>query len=147
MSVDQASTWAPAEIVAVAKWERYVIFLILLELLSEVAFLAMAMVPRNSGSDAAISVIALLVLVGRVVVLALCIYGVYKMASVLRKRAAAVYAVCMFLPLVGLIVLLTLNSAAMDVLKAQGIKIGLMGANRDDVERYANQAGVGAPLT
>jgi hypothetical protein len=139
MSVDQALAWTPAEIVAVAKWERYVIFLILLELLSEIAMIGIALNSGNNASDA-VAVLVLLIVVGRLAVLGLCIFGVYAMATALRKKMAVLYALGMLVPLVGLLVLLSLNSEAMSLLKAHGIRIGLMGANRDDVRRYVSQS-------
>lgn len=140
MSVEQRAAWAPHEIAAIAKWERFVVFLILIEIISELALLGMSMTSNPDSPSIATSIIVLLIVAARLVVVGLSIYGVYMMASALRKGTPVVWAICMIIPLIGLIVLLSLNSNAMTVLRAHGIGVGLMGAKQGDVERYLSQA-------
>lgn len=75
----------------------------------------------------------LLVLAFVVLALGTLLYGaisVYTLASAIRSPIIAViYVVGMLIPLVGLLLLLSLSSTATKTLQANGIKVGLMGAN------------------
>jgi purine-cytosine permease-like protein len=62
------------------------------------------------------------------------IYFVSKLASATRTRSWA-YIIGAFLPLINFLVLAALNSTATGILKANGIRVGLMGANSADLER------------
>jgi hypothetical protein len=64
------------------------------------------------------------------------LYAVYRTSKALDFGSGAVvlYIVAMFVPLVGVIMLLVLNSNATKALKAAGISVGLIGARKDDLE-------------
>jgi hypothetical protein len=61
----------------------------------------------------------------------------FQLARAVRKSGWVV-AILAFIPLVGLIALLVINSEANDALKGRGIRVGLMGANKDDLARLAS---------
>ena len=62
-------------------------------------------------------------------------YFIYKLATAVRSSAAWVYIILAFIPLVNLIALLILNGKATKTLKANGIKVGLMGARMADFDK------------
>ncbi|HEY6871278.1 MAG TPA: hypothetical protein VI298_00995 [Geobacteraceae bacterium] len=64
------------------------------------------------------------------------LYAVYRTAKVLEFGSGfiALYVVTMFVPLLGIIMLLVLNSSATKALKAAGISVGLVGARKGDLE-------------
>jgi len=62
-------------------------------------------------------------------------YYVYKLASNLRVFAPVIWVLGMFIPCINLILLLYLSSRAYHVLKGAGFRVGLMGANLEEIER------------
>ena len=66
--------------------------------------------------------------------LVMSIIGVIKLATGLGSSLIAkiIYVVLMIIPLINLITLLILNSQATKVLRANGYKVGLMGASKND---------------
>jgi hypothetical protein len=66
------------------------------------------------------------------------IFGVvfiYRLAKALKSSLAWLYIVLSFIPFVNLIAVIVLNSRATNVLKAHGIRVGLMGANQEDLSK------------
>lgn len=75
--------------------------------------------------------------VGMFAFLAVAIAGaitVYRLASLFRSKVvAAIYLVGLLVPCLGLLLLLSISQEATRVLKENGIKVGLLGANLDDI--------------
>ena len=63
------------------------------------------------------------------------IYFIYKLAAALRASCAWVYIILSFIPLVGLLVLVHFVAKATKVLKANGIRVGIMGARMEDFDK------------
>lgn len=63
------------------------------------------------------------------------IYALFSLASAIRSSALRIVLliVGLFIPLVNLLMLLSINNEASKILKASGVKVGLMGANPDDI--------------
>ena len=61
-------------------------------------------------------------------------FFIYKVAVSLKLKAPWIYAVIVVVPLVGLGVLLGLNGQATAALTAQGIRVGLFGADQQAIE-------------
>jgi hypothetical protein len=83
-----------------------------------------------------------LILVVAVFVVPIGLYGVMKLAARLyRSRVVGILnGLAMFLPLIGLFVLLILNGRATRLLRKYGIRIGLMGARSADLNRLRDDA-------
>jgi len=62
------------------------------------------------------------------------IFFVYELAKAEKKKTPGLWAFAMLIPLVKLICLLILIQDATKILRAKGLKIGLMGANKKDLE-------------
>ena len=105
-----------SDIEAIAGGQKLVIYAIL------VYFLAVA-------SQAAIGQLALLI---ALVSLGLSIAGIIKLSAGMKFSTATqiICVVLMFVPLVGLIMLLVLNSKATTRLRAAGYRVGLFGASK-----------------
>lgn len=141
MSENPSSTWTRVEIVEIAKWQRYVMWLILAQIAGFLLFVAAAF--AGPACRAVIDALGLLLLAGLVAVGVLTICSVYKMAKALRKESTAiVYALLALISWIGLILLLSLSSQATRVLQENGIRVGLMGGNPDDIERVRSEAGL-----
>lgn len=65
------------------------------------------------------------------------IYFIYKLASSLRSSAAWVYIILSFIPLIGLLALVHFVQKATEVLRQNGIAVGVMGATMSDFEKIA----------
>lgn len=68
-----------------------------------------------------------------VAVLAVLVYGmvsVFCLASLFHGTVSAVFHVLgLFVPLLGLVILIMISSRATTILRANGVKVGLLGAN------------------
>jgi len=62
------------------------------------------------------------------------IYAFYSLGTSLRMRVVWLYCIGLFIPVVGLLILFWVSGKASTVLKAVGVKIGLMGGNADDIK-------------
>lgn len=62
-------------------------------------------------------------------------YFMYKLAVALRSPSAWVYLITAFIPYVGIITVLYMNNRATVSLQSNGIKVGLMGAKIEEVEK------------
>ena len=63
------------------------------------------------------------------------VFYIYKLAVAVRSSFAWGYIILSFLPLISLLALLSVNGKASRILKANGVKIGLMGVAKSDLER------------
>lgn len=106
-----ADTWSREELIAVARYQKNIQWLVLVGLL-------LLAVPFGN---------LLLGLVG--------LFFIFQLARALRSRAAVLYVVAAFIPLLGLLSLLRLVTQATRVLRAGGIRVGVMGARMEDFER------------
>lgn len=111
-------TYTSSQLREIAKYQRLVLWSVLANLLS-------IFVISIQGLGVLIS-IALAVFQ---------IYSLYKLANSLKESTVsiALFIIGLFIPLVGLLVLLYINSKATKALQNAGIKVGLMGANPDDI--------------
>lgn len=135
MSIESTSTWTPDEVRDVAGRQKYLIWLILLQFVVVLFIFAGAVPLPKAAADG----LAILIAVSRIVIAVLSIYGVYKMAKSLRKGMPILYAIAMLLPLIALLALLHLSAEATRILQENSIRVGLMGANTEDVERLSRQ--------
>ncbi|MGL5095286.1 MAG: hypothetical protein ACRDD1_06840 [Planctomycetia bacterium] len=114
--------WTNAEIVEVAKRQKQILWMILL------------------------SIVAIFIPFATIVTGIIQVFFIYKLAIAVRSKAAWVYIVLAFIPLVGLLALLSINGKATKILQSNGLKVGLMGARSADVKRLqaGNEASDGA---
>ncbi len=133
------------DIRALARRQRWTIWLILLVIISYVVMFG----PRFPGFGMIlVAVVGLL----RLVTLALLIIGVVLMLTAQRTHWAVttICAILMICPCVNLIVLVLVNASVNNTLRRAGLRVGLMGAKKEDVERVLNPAlctGCGYDLT
>lgn len=66
-------------------------------------------------------------------IVAFQIYALYSLGTSLRMSLVWLYCIGLFIPIVGLLILLVISGKASKVLKAAGVRIGLMGGNADDI--------------
>lgn len=113
--------------------QRRIMWIILGAILLLVSFGMGAAITPTSG--AAMFLVLGLLLVLRLGMLVLMMIGVYQLASALGSGTGTcvLYVIGMLIPLVSLIILLTVNQKATNLLKRNGIKVGLMGAKVSDL--------------
>lgn len=142
VQTDPEVEWSIDELAEAAKWQKYLIWVILLQLLAAGTMVVTAIGSQSVGEagQAAADSTILLLWVLRIVIWAFSIYSVYKMASAVRQQGV-VYAVLMLVPLISLFAVLYLNGKVIRILQDNGIRVGLMGANDQDIERLRSQAG------
>jgi hypothetical protein len=85
--------------------------------------------------------VALVPSVGPIIALGLAgglAFYIYKMAEAVGSWVPLLWALASLVPLLGIIVLLIINQMATMVLKNANIRVGLMGANKEDIARLEN---------
>lgn len=106
-----AETWTAGELLEVAKRQKHIIYAFFLGLV--VSFFPY-------GNVAAGGVLLLFI---------------YRLARAIKSRAVWVYIVLAFIPIAALFALLHIIGRATKILKVNGIRVGVMGANANDLER------------
>jgi len=129
--MNSPSSFTREDLLQIARSQRAIISLILVNLLVAVG-LVWSVIALGPGSRSAGAMES----AGRWIVLVLNLIGVvfiYRLAKALRQTAW-VYAVAAFVPCVGLITLLLINQFATGALRRHGVRVGLMGALKSDLE-------------
>lgn len=130
-----AGQWSSDDVRSIGKWQRAIILMLVLNIMSIAMALVAQSVARSGGAVGGVAVVlSQLITVARLGIAGVSIYCVYRMAKVLRQSPAVLYAVLMIIPLAGLIVLVVLNSAATRVLRQHGVKVGFLGADQSDLD-------------
>ncbi len=88
-----------------------------------------ANVTRFTLGDNVVSLVILLVAVG------FQIYALYNLSKALRLGTGSIILLIigLFIPLVGLLILLFMHDKAMKAMKAAGLKVGFMGADPNSI--------------
>lgn len=122
----------PAQLLETARQQRRILLLLLVSILLTLGLFA---VPVAAEPGVAGLAIVLFVLLGMLALSVLSVIATFRLAKALQLPAPWVFVVCSFLPYIGMIVLLILNAQATAALKRAGIYVGLLGADRKDLER------------
>jgi len=115
-------------LVRVAKAQRAVLWLILL-------YFA-AIFGTGLGNGAGLHALAYIVPFIYLAVLIIGAILVYRLAHAIESSAPWLYVVLLVIPIGGLIGLLILNGKATRMLRDAGLRVGLMGAKRSDLDRF-----------
>jgi peptidoglycan biosynthesis protein MviN/MurJ (putative lipid II flippase) len=133
--MNSPSSFSREDLLQIARSQKAIISLILVNLLVVVGLVWSVMALGPDKKSAAVIVSA-----GRWIVLVLNLIGVvfiYRMAKALHQTAW-VFAVAAFVPCVSLITLLLINQFATGALRRHGVRVGLMGAVKSDLENLAS---------
>ena len=115
-------------LVRVATAQRAVLWLILL-------YFA-AIFGAGLGNGAGLHALAYIVPFIYLAVLIIGAILVYRLAHAIESAAPWLYVVLLVIPIGGLIGLLILNGKATRMLRDAGLRVGLMGAKRSDLDRF-----------
>lgn len=128
--------WSAEDIVDVAKWQRYLLFLILIEIAAPIAFV-IEMEPIFS-KQAGVDFANFLGSIFGICVITFTVYFTNNLARSVREKAAPAYAILSLIPFVNILVLLLLNNMATGILRGNGIRVGMMGACPADLPAVDN---------
>jgi uncharacterized membrane protein len=106
----------------VAKYQRWVLFALLANIVSYVIFM-MGSIAGHEGISRLAGIVFLLSAVFAMVAIFLLAQAIYNTV------VALICAVVMFIPCIAFITLAIVNSKATSYLQAHGVKVGFMGAN------------------
>ena len=116
------------QIIAIAKNQKYVLIFLLFRIISYLLIMG------GMTGDVLGQLFSLLVLVFSILTV------IFFVKLMIALRIATVWvvvrAVLSFLPIIGLVVLLVVNSKATKVLKSTGIEIGLLGASKSTISKF-----------
>jgi hypothetical protein len=112
--------FTPGELREIARKQSLLLWSILAGMFSQPATLAL---PKEIGVPIYFAIIGLQ------------IYALYALARALRSSPfrMGLLAICVFIPILGVCLLITLNQEATKTLRKAGIKVGFMGANPNDI--------------
>ncbi len=68
----------------------------------------------------------------------IAIFCVYYLARALKVNHLGLYVLGVFIPIISLFVLLNVIQKATKVLRSQNIKVGVMGANKEGLNKFLN---------
>lgn len=142
MQVIPNPQWRADDLREVAKWQKYICWAILAQIAAILLMVFAAVAAnnqQNTTAAAAADTTGLITLIVRIVAVGFSIVCVYNLAKALRISGAILYAVAMFLPLIGLLAIISLSDKATKLLKEHGIKVGVMGADMSDIDRIKAQ--------
>ena len=128
------STFTREELVRIARSQKAIITLILLNLLFIMGLLCslIALGPGHWSAGVEVTAVRwILILLNLIAVVV-----IYRLAKALRQTAW-VYAVSAFFPCVSLVTLLLINYFATRALRRHGVRVGLMGAVESDLDHIA----------
>ena len=108
---------------AVARYQRGIMICILLQIVSVILVIA---IPKNDT----LAPLSLLISLGSLVVGVFATVFIFMLATKVYSTVVGVLlGVLTLIPCLGLIVLLSVNAKATGILRKNGIKVGLLGAN------------------
>jgi hypothetical protein len=125
-------TYTDTEIIDVAKCQKRVNWLVVWYFIAcfAVGFIS-AIVPQISDLIITLTQIAFVILAA---------FVIYELAVALKSSNPWVWVLVILIPCGGIIALLILSARASRALKTRGIRIGLMGANNNDLKKIADSA-------
>ncbi len=125
------------EILEIAKQQKTILWFIPISILSILVYLvAVAMGPEIASAIPITIATATAIAIG-----VISLIFVYQLALALKEPAPLLYVALAMIPCISTIAILILNGRATSALKAQGIRVGLMGARKEDLDKInANTA-------
>jgi len=133
--MNSQSPFTREDLVQIARSQRAIISLILVNLLLAVGLfwsvIALGPGSRSAGAMASVGLWVPLLLN------LIAVVFIYRLAKALRQTAW-VYALAAFFPCLGLITLLLINFQATRTLRKHGVRVGLMGALKSDLENVTS---------
>ena len=115
------TTYTDAEVLDIAKHQKAIILLIPLSMAAYVAATFVPFLPVFVG------IISLVF--------------IYQLAAALKETSPWLFVLLGIIPCISLIALLMINSRATSALKSRGIRVGLLGANEDDLKKIRSIGG------
>ena len=128
-----------ADIRDIAKWQKYILILILAAIvISLVKVSGRFILVPDGAKDLPVWFTVVIYSIGipLSIVTAVCTFG---LATHVASGTAWLYAILSFIPLLGLIALLVLNQKATTVLRAKGLRAGLMRASDEELHRLSQE--------
>lgn len=121
------TTYTDLQIVEIARSQRRILWLLLVSI---GVVLGGFVLPHTGGVSALLYTTFIVIgIVGAVLI--------YRLATAMEEPWRWIYVVCAFIPYVSTVTLLILNVRATSALRARGIRVGLMGADKQDVARLS----------
>lgn len=129
------ASYSKDSIIQVAAGQKGIMFAILLYIICIIA----SAVCRAGDVD---GLNALFTVIGLIISPLLAWFFIFKLSTGLGSGVvmAVIYCVLVSIPIIGLLVLISLNTRATKRLRGAGIHVGLMGANSRDLDSYKYRA-------
>lgn len=141
------------EVMAVASAQKMMLWTLVVAIVCNISIQAISLnLKQQPVAPEVLIAIGLGAVIFAIVLVVLQISSVIRLCLALKEGwATVIYVLVQFIPCANLILLLFLNSRATTFLKKQGIRVGLMGASRAELDRYEQRGdrtcnGCGEPL-
>ncbi|MGP8200027.1 MAG: hypothetical protein ACLQU4_11060 [Limisphaerales bacterium] len=112
--------YTDTELVDIAERQKAIIWLILLATPAMVAFAVTPYIP--------------------IIFIVLSVVFIYQLAAALKEPSPWLYVIVGLMPCISLITLLVINARAITALKTRGVRVGLMGALKNDLDKITKNA-------
>jgi hypothetical protein len=122
-----STAYTRSEFQKIAKYHRLLLWSILAAILANIAILALG----NNSISSQIYLVAE----------GFQIFALYKLGKTLKLSAAwmLLFIIGLFIPILGLLILLLMHNRAMKAMRAAGVPVGFMGANPNSITQPENQ--------
>lgn len=140
-----AKEWTSDQLISVAKWQRYAIRILFLQILGVIAIIIQIRMPIPSFSrgipitDPSI-ILQFSILIFLYITYVLSVYSMYHLAKSLKKRAPVLYGLAGIIQKVNLMVLAILTYQAINILEANGMKVGLLGVDKEEIVQFVSES-------
>ncbi len=113
------NTINPSDVLKVAKFQKYLLILILVSfvIISSTENIILNLLASVSG-----------------------MYFVYEIGKGLKLKNVTLWIIGLIIPLVNLVLMLIINNKATKFIKASGFRVGLLGADIDEIMAKVNQS-------
>ena len=124
--------YTKTDIIAIAKWQKNLLWLIVISLLLGFIMGFMMALNKFTVLETPIGILFCILGVFQFVV-------IYQLCTALKSNAIVwmlLYLLLCWIPILGLIILFLLIRRASNAMKTKGIRIGIMGVNQGDLDKY-----------
>ncbi|MHB0999914.1 MAG: hypothetical protein ACYC27_11775 [Armatimonadota bacterium] len=138
LNKEHAEQWNSVDLIELARWQRYVLWLLLLQVVLIIGYILIPLssyFEMNKAIYLVIDKFAIVSPILSVVTILLSAFCIYKLANALRKSLPVIYGILMITFFFNLVILWIVIGESTDILKKNGIRVGLMGANSVDLEK------------
>lgn len=123
-------------VIEVARAQQWVLIALVVSFVATLLQAAVQVAGQSSNSVAVTAVSGVVVLAIVLASTGFRLWSIYMLGKALQLTWTWVAVIFSLVPCLGLVILLVLNNQATNALRAAGLRVGLMGVNKADLQQY-----------